>query len=82
MPWFVETDAWYEVENGVVTAGIGAVLFDSTGRPVQFFSHRLATSLVNALNPNLHRKTTIFECEFFAVSQLSGCGILASLMLQ
>ena len=64
--WFLQTDACYDVEAGDVVAGIGAVLFDPTGTPVAFFSHKLTSDVVASLNPN-GRQTAIFECEFFAV---------------
>ena len=67
VPRFIQADASYEVMDGHVVAGIGGMLFDPTGRAVKFVSHKLDESVVAALNPGLQRKTTIFECEFFAV---------------
>ena len=66
VPWFIQTDACYEMQSGDVVAGIGAVLFDQNGKAVRFFSHKISDAVVEFLNPGLARKTTIFECEFFA----------------
>ena len=66
VPWFMQTDACYEVQNDCIVAGIGAVLFNQSGQAVKFFSHRLSVAVVNFLNPGLKKKTAIFECEFFA----------------
>ena len=51
VPWFIQTDASYETTDGHVTAGIGGVLFDPTGRAVKFFVHKLDDLVVAALNP-------------------------------
>ena len=65
-PWFIQTDACYDSMEDEVMAGIGAVLFNPTGQPVKFFSHRLTPSVVKCLNPS-SRKTAIYECEFFSL---------------
>ena len=67
VPWFIQSDACYDVCDGTITAGIGAVLFNPDGQPVQFFSHRLSDAVVECLNPQSRKKSAIFECEFFAV---------------
>jgi hypothetical protein len=47
-------------------AGIGAVLFEPSGKPVKFFSKALTTSMIHAWNP-AGKKSAIYECEFFAL---------------
>jgi hypothetical protein len=64
--WFLQTDASYEPSSDRIFSGIGAVLFDPTGRPVQFFSKQLTCDMVQSLNPS-GKKNAIFECEFFAL---------------
>jgi len=64
--WFLQTDASYEPSSDGVFSGIGAVLFDPTGRPVRFFSKQLTCDMVQSLNPS-GKKNAIFECEFFAL---------------
>ena len=64
--WFLQTDASYEPSSDGIFSGIGAVLFDPTGRPTQFFSKQLTCDLLQSLNPS-QKKTAIFECEFFAL---------------
>lgn len=65
-PWFVQTDACYnDLQDGVM-AGIGAVLFDPSGKLVRFFSHRLSDAIVRKLNPS-GKTTAIYECEFFSL---------------
>ena len=66
VPWFIQTDSCYEVHDGEVAAGVGAVLFDPNGKVIRFFSHKLSDVVVQHLNPGLSKKTAIFECEFFA----------------
>ena len=65
-PWFIQTDASYDADGDDVDAGIGAVLFDQTGKPISYFSKRLSSELVAHLNP-LGKQSAIFECEFFAL---------------
>lgn len=64
--WFIQTDACYDLEGDQTIAGIGAVLFDPTGKPVAFSSHRLTGEVVTLLN-TLGKQSAIFECEFFAL---------------
>ena len=64
---FVQTDACYDQVDGKVLAGIGAVLFDSEGKPLRYFSQKLSDEMVRTLNPH-DRKTAIYECEFFALA--------------
>ena len=66
VPWFIQTDACYEMQGDEIVAGIGAVLFNPEGKAVKFFSHKVGDAVVKLLNPGLTKKTAIFECEFFA----------------
>ena len=63
----MQTDACYEPYGDNIIGGIGGVLFAPDGKPFHFFSQRLSQELVAALHPGC-RKTTIYECEFFALS--------------
>ena len=63
----IQTDACYEPYGDNIIGGIGGVLFAPDGKPLHFFSQRLSQELVAALNSGC-RKTTIYECEFFALS--------------
>ena len=65
-PWFIQTDACYDVGGNSVTAGVGAVLFTPAGKPILFFSQKLSDKMVSVLNPS-GKQTAIFECEFFAL---------------
>ena len=65
--WFLQTDASFEPDKEHASSGIGAVLFNPTGRPVAFFSERLEASTLALLNPDGTKKTIIFECEFLAL---------------
>lgn len=56
----------YDLEGDQTIAAIGAVLFDPTGKPVAFSSHRLTGEVVILLN-TLGKQFAIFECEFFAL---------------
>ena len=48
-----------------MTAGIGGLLFDPTGRAVKLFVHKLDDLVVAARTPGSERKTAIFECELW-----------------
>ena len=63
---FILTDAFFEIRDGNPVAGIGAVLCNSEGKMIRFISQSLDVAFLEQLNPD-HRKTIIFECEFFAV---------------
>ena len=54
--WFIQTDACYEPGDDEVFAGVGAVLFDSSRRPLKFFGQRLSTELLQRLNPTSQRR--------------------------
>lgn len=63
----VFTDASYEQdEAGIPIAGFGGVLVSPSGNPTNFFSFQLSGKDLEKLNPT-GKKTTIFQCEFFAV---------------
>ena len=64
--WFLFTDASYEPVGDGQRAGIGAVLVDQVGVQQRFLSQELSLDLLQKINVS-QRKTTIFECEFFAV---------------
>ena len=66
MTWFIFTDASHESGGEFSVAGVGAVLVNSLGEKVNFFSERLDDDLLTKINVS-KRKTIIFECEFFAV---------------
>ena len=65
-PWFIQTDACYDVDGSSVTASVGAVLFIPTGKPILFFSQRLSDVMLSVFNP-AGKQTAIFKCEFFAL---------------
>ena len=65
MTWFIFTDASHESGGDSSVAGVGAVLVNSLGEKVNFFSERLDDDLLTKINVS-KRKTIIFECEFFA----------------
>ena len=65
--WFLQTDASFEPDKDHASSGVGAVLFNQTGRPVAFFSEKLEDSILAVLNPDGTKKTIIFECEFLAL---------------
>ena len=73
-PWFIQTDACYDVDGNSVTAGVGAVLSTPAGKPILFFSQKMSDKMVSVLNPS-GKQTAIFECEFFALSVLSCFGV-------
>ena len=83
MTWFIFTDASHESGGDFSVAGVGAVLVNSLGEKVNFFSERLDEDLLKKINVS-KRKTIIFECEFFAVfcamwlwkEMLAGCNIV------
>lgn len=47
-------------------SGVGAVLFDYRGCPIEFFPAELGGDMLRLLNPN-KKQTIIFEREFFAL---------------
>jgi hypothetical protein len=53
------------VSDGVF-AGIGAVLFNPSGKPVKYFSQKLTMEMIAKLNPET-RKTAVYKCEFFGL---------------
>ena len=65
--WFIFTDASYEIEEGVPTAGFGGVLVDPAGTCLAHFGFVLRGDDLNRLNPNV-KQTIIHECEFLAVA--------------
>ena len=81
--WYIQTDASFASSDDPTFAGIGAVLFEPSQKPVKFFSKALPTSMIYALNP-AGKKPVIYECEFFALfcaflvwgRDLSGAGDL------
>ena len=64
--WYFFTDASFEMEDDIPTAGHGGVLVSPSGKPIRFFSGKLNKDQVALLNPK-GSKTIIFECEFLAV---------------
>ena len=65
--WFVFTDASYEVENDIPSAGFGGVLVDPKGCCVAHFGFNVEGDQLRRLNPS-GKKTIIHECEFLAVA--------------
>ena len=65
--WFVFTDASYEVENDIPSAGFGGVLVDPKGCCVAHFGFKVEGDQLRRLNPS-GKKTIIHECEFLAVA--------------
>ena len=74
VPWFIQTDACYEMQSGDVVAGIGAVLFDQNGKAVRFFSHKISDAVVEFLNPGLARKQPSSSVNSLRPSVHFGCG--------
>ena len=64
--WYLYTDACFEPDASEPFSGIGAVLVDSDGRRVRFFSQKLDPVFLERVNVT-KRKTIIFECEFLAI---------------
>jgi hypothetical protein len=50
------------VSDGV-NAGIGAVLFNQSAKPVRYSSQKLTLEMISKLNPET-RKIAIYECVF------------------
>ena len=65
--WFVFTDASYELESDVPSAGFGGVLVDPKGCCVAHFGFNVKGDQLRRLNPS-GKKTIIHECEFLAVA--------------
>ena len=63
---YIQTDASFEPSPDGDSVGIGAVLFDQSGKPVKFFSQKLTDDMVKVINPT-GKLNAIFECEFFAL---------------
>lgn len=64
--WFLFTDASFEPGADQPVAGLGAVLYDSLGRPVSQFSKMFSTTHISLLK-SVDRKTPIFELEVLAL---------------
>ena len=65
--WFIFTDASYEIEEGIPTAGFGGVLVDPAGTCIAHFGFVLHGDDLSRLNPSV-KQTIIHECEFLAVA--------------
>ena len=63
---FIFTDASHESDGDSPFSGLGGVLVDSKGNCLRFFSERVSTELLQAMNVS-HKKTIIFELEFLAI---------------
>ena len=59
-------DASHESDGDSPFSGLGGVLVDSKGNSLRFFSERVSTELLQAMNVS-HKKTIIFELEFLAI---------------
>ena len=64
--FYIFTDACFERENSTWPCGIGAAIFDSSGKALQAFSYCLTTDQMNALGASL-KHTIIFEAELLAL---------------
>jgi len=61
--WFIETGACNDPVSDGVNAGIGAVLFNQSAKPVRYSSQKLTLEMISKLNPET-RKIAIYECVF------------------
>ena len=64
--WFIFTDASYEPAAATPYCGIGGLLCDHKGRPVQFFSRSLNKDMRHVLGEG-RSKQIILECEMLAM---------------
>ena len=64
--WFIFTDACFEPDHPSWRCGLGGILVDSTGRPIQYFSLCLSDEQISSLGGD-GKKTIIFEAEMLAV---------------
>ena len=64
--WMVFTDACYDPDSPDWRCGIGGVLVDPNGEPVQFFSHKLSEQHIALLGGGT-KETIIFEAELLAL---------------
>ena len=65
--WYLFTDASFEPgEDGNTVAGLGAVLYDASGKPFSQFSQMLSPNQILQVQ-SLDRKTPIFELEVLAL---------------
>jgi len=60
--WYIQTDASFESSDDSTFAGIGAVLFDPSGKPVKFFSKGVDLEFDSCFEPSWQK-----VCEFFAL---------------
>jgi len=65
-PWFIFTDACFDVSNSGWPCGLGGVVVDPHGNPFQFFSTSLSASQMSVLGVE-KKVTIIFEAELLAV---------------
>ena len=64
--WYIFTDASYEPDAATPYCGIGGLLCDHNGKPVQFFSHKLNEDMRRVLGEG-RAKQIILECEMLAM---------------
>ena len=65
--WFIFTDASFEINNEMATAGFGGVLLIPNGTCLSHFGFVADGASHDRLNPSA-KKTVIHECEFLAVA--------------
>lgn len=64
--WFIFTDACFEPNHPSWRCGLGGILVDSGGQPIQYFSLCLSDEQISDLGGDI-KKTIIFEAEMIAV---------------
>lgn len=64
--WYVYTDACYEPTSTSWKCGIGGVIYDPSGTPVEFFSMCLSDLHIESLGGKT-KETIIFEAELLAL---------------
>ena len=67
MPLFIFTDASFEQTDLDWPAGIGGVLYDESGRAMEYFSYCLAQKDLERLGFPKYKQTVIFETKVLAV---------------
>ena len=65
-PWFVFTDASYDVSNRQWPCGLGGILFNQSGQAVEFFSVCLTAEQIRLLGGDRSQQI-IFEAELLAL---------------
>ena len=76
-PWFIQTDACYDVGGNSVTAGVGAVLFTPAGKPILFLSQKLSYSTRQA---NRRQFSNVNSLHFSVLSCFGVTGLRAQLL--